>query len=93
MRYEITTIEQLIDELGGASKAAEWAGCGYTGIRNWMDRQYIPPSRHLRLILWLRARGKTFDPALFELTPRELALLFGQGAPHGGPNGAEAHAP
>lgn len=90
MRYDIATIEQLIDELGGIEKAAEWAGCGYTGVHNWIARQYIPPSRHLRLILWLRTRGRTFDPRLFEMTPRELAVLLGK-PPLGGANGAEAH--
>lgn len=84
MIYDINTIDELIDVLDGPSKAAELVSSSAryrigtispAGICNWKDRGYIPPSRHLPVLLELKRRGKTINPALLEMSQEDFDLL------------------
>lgn len=91
MTYDINTVEDVVAALGGAEPAAEWAGCGESGIYNWIARNCIPPSRHLRLMVRFKREGRTFNPALFELSDDEVHVLFGaEGRRRPSGNGAAA---
>lgn len=76
MTYDINSIDELVDELGGPTKLAVAYGYTPANISNWSLRGYIPPSWHLRLYLELRARGLTAHPDLFELTDEQARLAF-----------------
>ena len=76
MSYDITTIDELIDRLGGPGELAEAFGVSDSAICNWAYRQFIPPSWHVRLLYELRIRNLTADPALFEATEEQFAVLF-----------------
>ncbi len=75
MTYDINTIDQLIEALDGPSGAAGVVDTGDSAICNWRMRGYIPPSRHLRLLIAIRKLGLTINPALFDLTDEDLAVL------------------
>ena len=75
MRYDINSLDELIAEFDGPSGAADWAGSRDSAICNWRSRGYVPPSRHLRLLIELKRRGKSIKPALLELTQEDLDVL------------------
>jgi hypothetical protein len=76
MQYDINTIDELITALSGTTKVAEWADTGLPAISNWKWRGYIPPSRHLQILIEVRRRGKTINPALFEIDQKDMDLLL-----------------
>lgn len=76
MSYDITSIGQLVDALGGPTKLGRDHGVTASNIANWSLRGYIPPAWHLRLYLELRKRNLTADPDLFEMTPEQARLAF-----------------
>ena len=75
MVYDINTLDELIAALDGPVKGAQWAGAGASAICNWRARGYVPPSRHLPLLIELKRRGKSINPALFELSEEDFDLL------------------
>jgi hypothetical protein len=76
MMYDINTIDELVQALNGPTCAAQWAGTKWpSAISNWVSRGYVPPSRQLRLLIEMKRRGKTINPALLELTQEDLDVL------------------
>lgn len=75
MRYDINTLDELIGALDGPSGAANWAASGESAICNWKSRGYVPPSRHLRLLIEMKRRGRSINPELFDMTPEDFDLL------------------
>jgi hypothetical protein len=66
--FDINSIEELIEALGGPSKLGSLLGIGDSAVCNWSARGFIPPSWHLRLSCELFEAGKTLNPEVFEIT-------------------------
>ncbi len=76
MARHISSIEELIEALGGTSAVARF--CEYesdSGVSNWKARGFIPPAWHLRLLLELSKRGCTVAPSVFGLPDEEFTAL------------------
>jgi hypothetical protein len=74
--FDIETIDDLVATFGGPSRLGGILGIGDTAVHNWIARNYIPPSWHMRLYVDLRRMGKTADPELFELAHDHAPLLY-----------------
>lgn len=61
MNKTLTTVQQVIEALGGVKQAAHWAGVGESAICNWVSRGFIPAGWHFRL-------HQTLAPQGYELT-------------------------
>lgn len=77
MAYDINTLDDLIAELGGPSRASEvfYGETKPQGICNWKRRGFLPPSRHLPTILELRRRGMTINPEVLDYTEEDWRVL------------------
>ena len=75
MRYDINSLDELIAAFGGPSKAADEYDITPQAICDWRAKGYLPPSRHLQVILALKRRGKSCNPALFDCTDEDWRLL------------------
>jgi len=73
MEKHITSIEGLVDALGGTGPTAEFIGREDSAVSNWKARGFIPPGWHLRLFLELSRRGFTVAPSVFDLTEDDFA--------------------
>lgn len=68
----LTSVEAVIDAIGGASAACDLAGVkSISAPSNWKTRKRIPPEHFLVFSDALRAVGKEADPAVFGLRPAE----------------------
>ncbi len=80
MVYDINNLDDLIAALEGPSRAAStFEGLSPQAVCNWRMKGFVPPSRHLQVILVLKRLGKSADPKIFDLTEDEWRLL------HSGP--------
>ena len=70
---QLSTVEEVVQEMGGISAAAAWAGIGYTGVHNWIDRGYIPPAWHWELETYMRDRGAVISADVFGAAHRRDA--------------------
>lgn len=61
----LTSVEQVIDALGGTFKAAEAAKVGPSAVSNWKARGRIPSDRFFVVTEALQREGKAASPALF----------------------------
>ena len=77
MTANLSTIDDLIDALGGDTAVSEWLGISQPAVANWKARREIPPGWHLRILARLKAERMTADPAIFGLTEQEARELFG----------------
>lgn len=76
MTYDINDLDELIGALDGPSRAAEkFPEISPQAICNWRMKGFVPPSRHVQVILVLKKLGKTADPALFDLSEDDARLL------------------
>lgn len=73
---EITTIDALIDALGGDTAVANWLGISQPAVANWKVRGQIASGWHLRILARLKQEGRRVDPALFGLSREEAEGLF-----------------
>ncbi len=72
----VTTVDGLVEALGGTVKVAEWAGTKHTAVSNWRSDGFIPPGWHLRLLVECWRRGVVVDTVkVFGLSPEEAAVL------------------
>ena len=78
---EISTIEDLVDALGGDTAVARWLNISQPAVANWKTRQDIPPGWHLRIFARLRSEHRHVDPALFGMTREEARSLCGPPRP------------
>jgi hypothetical protein len=76
MSYDIASIHDLIDALGGDTEVAEWLGIGQPAVGMWKSRDVIGSGWHLRLLAECRRRGLTVDPKVFGLSERDAGDLF-----------------
>lgn len=77
MTYDINSIDELVDALEGNSGVADLINSGDAAVSNWKSRGYVPPSRHLTILIECKKRGLTLDPAVLDRTPGDFAILFG----------------
>lgn len=77
MMYDINSLDELIAELDGPSGAAGLFQSRDSAICNWRARGYVPPSRHLTILVELKKRGKTIDPAVLDRSKEDFDILFG----------------
>lgn len=76
-KYDVSTIKDLIDRLGGVSAVARWANMEHaSGVSNWEARGVIPAGWHLRLLIRAKREGFTINPAIFDLSPEDLDFLL-----------------
>jgi hypothetical protein len=72
-RITLTTVESVVEALGGTKATAEWSGLGMPAVSNWIARGWIPPEWYLALSAELESRGFKVDPALFRHKPVKAA--------------------
>lgn len=76
MMYDINNLDELIDALDGPSRAAStFEGLSPQAVCNWRMKGFVPPSRHVQVILALKRLGKSADPKIFDLTDDDWRLL------------------
>lgn len=73
--YDINTIEELIEELGGPSVLAHALDMSQSAVSQWIVRQNIPGGWHMRLYSDVCQRGKSVAPKVFDLTEDQFAPL------------------
>lgn len=74
--YDITTIDQLVSELGGPSELGAQLGISQEAVSNWTVRDAIPGGWHVQLAAMIYRRGKTVSPRVFKLTERDVEGLW-----------------
>lgn len=75
MKYDINSLDELIDALDGPAKAAEASSTSPQAVCNWRYKGYLPPSRHLDTLVLLRRLGKTINPAVMGRTEADWKAL------------------
>lgn len=75
--YDINTIDELVEELGGDTAVARQFGITQPAVANWKIRGNIGPGWHMRLYAELRGRHKTVNPNVFGMSEEEFAPLNG----------------
>ena len=68
MSDSLTTIDELIEALGGTSVVSSWLGVGSSAVSNWRARNELPGGWHLRIYLEAVKRGLSIDPQLFGMS-------------------------
>lgn len=76
MSYDIRSIDELVEALGGPGELASLLGLTSSAVCNWSIRGFISPCWHVRLLYELRKLNKRVDPELFEATEEQFAALF-----------------
>lgn len=74
--YDINTISELIDELGGDTAVAQWLDISQSAVGNWKQRNCIATGWHMRLYAEMTRRKKTINPAVFGLSEDDAPNLF-----------------
>ena len=74
--YDINTISELVDALGGDTRLGADLGITQEAVGNWKLRGHIPPGWHVRLIARVHARGKSVAPSVFHLTEDDVPPGF-----------------
>lgn len=74
--YDIKTIEQLVDVLGGPVVLGGKFGITQEAVSNWSLRGNIPGGWHVQLYAMAARKSMTIDPAVFKLTESDVDGLF-----------------
>ena len=61
----LSTVDAVIDAVGGTAAAAGLAGVGLSAVSNWRSRNRIPSEKFMIFADVLRARGQEATPAVF----------------------------
>lgn len=61
----LTTVDDVIEALGGTAAVAGLAGVGSSAVSNWRERGKIAPDNFLLISEALRAKGAEASPAIF----------------------------
>jgi hypothetical protein len=61
----LSSVEAVVDAVGGAAAAAGIAGVGMSAVSNWKARGCIPAENFLCFSEALKREGKEADPAVF----------------------------
>ena len=75
--YDINTIDELVEALGGDTKVGRWLGISQPAVAAWKMRRHIPPGWHMRLWAELTRLGHSVNPEVFGMSERDLAPLAG----------------
>jgi hypothetical protein len=65
MKRTLTTVDEVVDALGGNYSVAILTGYGKTAVSNWRTRQRIPAENFLLICTTLERIGRRADPAVF----------------------------
>lgn len=84
MKYDINTVSDVIDCLGGPTELGARLGITQEAVSNWKARGYIPNGWHLKLVVWLGGTGRSVDPELFDMPDVDVAASVPK------PNGMDA---
>lgn len=76
MAYQINTIDELIDSLGGDTEVARWLDISQPAVAMWKLRNQISAGWHLRLLAEVRRRELTVNPSVFGLDEGQAGDLF-----------------
>lgn len=76
MRYDIDSIDELVQAFGGDSKVAEWLGISQPAVAAWKIRREIPRGWHMQLFARLLREGKSVAPHVFGMDASEYEFLF-----------------
>lgn len=76
MAYQINSIDELIDALGGDTEVGLWLGISQPAVAMWKSRGQIGAGWHLRLLAEVRRRGLTVNPEVFGLNEGDAGDLF-----------------
>lgn len=61
----LTSVDDVIKELGGTAATAELAGVSQPAVSNWRSRRVIPAEYFVTFRDALAAKGKEFPESLF----------------------------
>jgi hypothetical protein len=61
----LTTVDDVIEALGGTAATAGLAGVSAPAVSNWRERGKIAPGKFLLISEALEARGKEASPEVF----------------------------
>lgn len=67
----LTSVNEVVDALGGPSAVGSHYGIGQSAVSNWILRGYVPPGWHLRIYLRLKRMGFKAHPSVFGLDEDE----------------------
>jgi hypothetical protein len=79
--HEISTIDELVDALGGDTAVARWLNLSQPAVANWKVRGEVPAGWHLRIFARLKQERRMVDPVIFGLTREEARGLYEQRRP------------
>jgi hypothetical protein len=71
-RVNLTTIDKVIDTLGGVDAVARLTRRGSTAVHNWRAEGQFPASLYLKMVKRLHRRGFTAPHTLFRFE-RDMA--------------------
>lgn len=74
--YDVNSIEQLVEVLGGPTVLGEEFGITQEAVSNWGTRVNIPGSWHLQLLAMVSRKRLTVNPKVFNLTEKQMEGLF-----------------
>lgn len=69
----LTTVDEVIEALGGTAAAAGLIGVSAPAVSNWRDRGKIAPDKFLLVKGALASLGKEVDPRVFAFKMSEEA--------------------
>jgi hypothetical protein len=71
----LMSVEDVIKALGGVTKAASLLGAKPNAVSNWQHptRGHIPIQHYFKVSKALEDVGKTVDPSVFDVAPKEAA--------------------
>ncbi len=67
----LSTIDDVIDEMGGPTAIAAWLNISQSAVSNWRIRNEIPMGWHYRLARHAERLGMRIDDAVFNLDPND----------------------
>lgn len=74
--YDIKTIDDLVEALGGDTAVAAELNISQPAVANWKARKEIPGGWHMRLMAKLVARGLTVDTlSVFNLPDADAVII------------------
>lgn len=62
----MTTVTDVVEQLGGRTAVAEAIGCKYNAVSNWTVWGRFPMTRYFELKRLAASRGLEIDDALFQ---------------------------
>ena len=78
---DLSTVDGLLDALGGNKRVAQLASVGISAISNWRSHRAIPPHLYFALEAVGKARGIPVDPGLFRRVRAPHLAEVIEGAP------------